>query len=173
MLSRIAAPALLVLVGIIFLTGCASSIPAGNKPKVAPERSDRATIYVIEDIGGAKFLGASGLVTVSGIPLGPLSARQYTWFYAEPGKLKLSMNDPSIKSRKMSAQIFDVAAGKRYFIIYKIETRKGDGQLLADIFSKKAKELDVFDPEDLSLVSEEVGLSMIEFRELVGNAASN
>ena len=100
-----------IIIITMLLTACSSSptIPATDKQKVAPNEANRSTIYVFDDVGG---MFGGGLIVANGKTVGKIGGRNYTWFQVTPGKLKLSMNDPGIKSRKMSARVLNVQAGK-------------------------------------------------------------
>ena len=150
------------------LSGCASAIPAGSKPKLAPPSKEKAIVYVIDDLGGIS-LGSGEIIVVNGATVGSLSRRQYTWFYMRAGQMAISMNDPAIKSRKLSARIFTVEAGKTYFVRYKILRPVSDGALLMEIASGVSKNRDIFKPEDLALVPESTALDIIKVHTLVGS----
>ena len=159
---------LLVALAAVFLPACATTIPAGNKPRTAPKRNDKATVYVIDDLGGIN-IGPGEIVVVNGKAVSVLSRREYTWFYVAPGTMDISMNDPAIKSRKMSARRWEVDAGKSYYVRYKIASYRSDGALLGDIITGAGNNAVEFSAEDLLMIPEPAAQSIMQGHKLVGS----
>lgn len=149
------------------LAGCATSIPVGDKPKTAPARSEKATVYVMDDFAGIP-LGAGEIVVVNSKPVAVLSRQQYTWFYMPPGNMDISMNDPGMKGRKMTAQRWQVAPGETYFVRYRPHFRNPDAELW-NLFSSESRNAIVLHPEDLTMIPKAEGFEAIRNRKLVGS----
>jgi len=158
---------LLACLFVVLFSGCAS-VPAGNKPRLAPRNTRQATVYLINGIGGIKVGGE--MMAINGVKAGTLDRREYTWFYATPGTLRLSFNDPMMTGRALSARTFDLAAGKTYFIKYDISgSPQNDASLLFEAVTGASRGKDNFKPEDIQPISEAEASRMIESFKLVGN----
>jgi hypothetical protein len=147
---------------LLVLTGCVLPTPAGNKNRLASANPGKATVYVLGDFGG--------LAVINGTRIGALQGKSYTWFHAEAGIANISINDPSIPSRKMSARSFVLIAGKTYYFRYKVMSFKGDGALVADIISGRSRNALEFDPGDIQELSEAEAMPLIQKYKLVGSA---
>jgi hypothetical protein len=130
-------------------------------------RKDKATVYVIDDFTGIP-LGAGEIVVVNGKTVAVLSRQQYTWFYMPPGNMDISMNDPGLKSRKMTAQRWQVESGETYFVRYRPYFRNPDTELW-NLFSNESRNAIVLHPEDLTMLPNSEGFDVIRKRKLAGS----
>lgn len=102
------------------------------------------------------------LMVVNGVRGGTLDRREYTWFLVPEGEIKLSFNDTWMKSRKLSAKVFNVTAGKTYFIGYSLEGNvSNDASLLYEGLSEASDGNDNFSSSDISLLNETNALETI------------
>ena len=152
----------------LFFVGCAGTLSPGAKPRLAPPQDDKAIVYVLDD-NSESALSPALLLMINGSEVGSIDSHKYTWFYLERGQVRISINDPLIKSRKLSATKLDVDAGKEYFLRYKVVNYKSDGQLVGDIFSGASRHSDDFDSENLQLLTEQEAKTLLSTFTLVGN----
>ena len=159
--------ALKVILLISFLSSCAS-LPPGDMAAHGSVTTTHALVYLLNNIGGVKMGGE--LMVVNGTEGGTLDRREYTWFLVPEGVMKLSFNDTWMKSRKLSARVFEVEAGKTYYIGYSLDGYgTSDASLLYEAFSGASDGDDNFKSSDISLLSESNALETIKSYDLVGN----
>lgn len=103
---------------MLLLAGCSTTSSPKGKPQFAPTNLRQATIYVFDDLAGVA--GPGEVVVANGTPIGPLSRRQYTWFYARPGLLDLRLTDRLNGTRTLAQGTFPVQAGRSYYIRYRM-----------------------------------------------------
>lgn len=153
---------LLILFPLI-LTGCVSVLDPGDMDAVATNNPEKATVYVFNSYGG-------NLLVINGNFGGVMRYDTYTWFHIDAGEIRVSMNDPMLKKRKLSANVFQVEVGKTYYIDYNDRTPgESDADLLHDIFTGASKGRDFFKKEDLKLISEDRARVLINEYKLSGN----
>ncbi|RYD78966.1 MAG: hypothetical protein EOP84_13625 [Verrucomicrobiaceae bacterium] len=109
-------PTLLAL--MLLLAGCTTTSSPKGKSQFAPTNIRQATIYVFDEIPGV--VGTDNVVVANGTPIGPISRRQYTWFYTRPGTLDLSIYDRQHDGRLLASERFPVRAGRSYYIRYRM-----------------------------------------------------
>jgi len=159
-------PWLCLFFGLMALMpACISSIPAGSKPRMAPDSESKATIYLINDTY------CDGTILVAGTEIGTLPNDKYTWFQIAPGSFVIGLNDASQPSRKLSSRQFVVQAHQTYFIRYFARSYPTIPLVeMLKLASNPSKGVEIYRPEDLEPVSKDVADALISCRDLVGNS---
>lgn len=118
---------------MLLFAGCVTTSSPKGKPQFAPTNLRETTIYVFNDAPG--IVGHGTVVEANGIPIGPLSRGKYTWFFARPGILDLSIHDNLQGGQTLASQRLAVRAGRSYYIRYR-RVRYEHRQAEADGLSK-------------------------------------
>jgi hypothetical protein len=157
-----------VAAACLSLVGCATVVPPKDGRRLAVPRKDKATVYLICTYGGIA-LGAEPMM-VDGKNIGGLNRRQYTWFYLPPGEHEITINDPSIPSRKLAGQRQLFTTGKTYYLAYgNYGPSRSDGALLFDAIRQGVTGQQGIAADPMPELPEEIALRVIQPLKLVGN----
>lgn len=154
---------------MLLLAGCSTTSSPKGKPQFAPTNLRQATIYVFDDLPGV--VGPGEVVVANGTPIGPLSRRQYTWFYVRPGLLDLRITDRLNGTRTLARGTLPVQAGRSYYIRYRMVRYERDALALQGL-SKDSRPIvhaheRNFHEGDLQEVPESEGIALAGTHRLV------
>ncbi len=158
----------LVCVLPILINGCATSMPAGNKPVHAGHDPKQATVYVFNTLGG--WGTSCDSLRINGREIGGLKNNyQYTWFYVLPGSYQITINDPAFKDRKLAAKEITAQPGQEIYLAYRWVRTSSDASLIADMVKQATTGEQGVAPDQLEVLSPEEADAMIDKYTLVGN----
>ena len=159
---------ILAAAGCLALAACATVVPPKDGRRIALPRKDKATVYLICTYGGIA-LGAEPMM-VDGKNIGGLNRRQYTWFYLPSGDHEITINDPSIPSRKLAGQRQTFTAGKTYYLAYgNYGPAQSDGALLLDVVRQGVTGQQGIAADPMPELPADMAVHVIQPLKLVGN----